>query len=117
MSSTPKPFFIIKNKTNVGEYDQEMPHSHPADQPMALFAILGAQSLLMYQVSSPLWFLEIAIYGHGSHLGHVTRRDCTNYYSAISKIFHLKFEYKILKTDPILKRIHKYMYNNIRGQI
>ena len=24
-------------------------------------------------------FLEIAIHGHGSHLGHVTRRDCTNY--------------------------------------
>ena len=43
-----------------------------------------------YQVSksSAFWF---TIYGHGGHLGHVTRTVWTNFYSPVPRRFHMKF--------------------------
>ena len=37
-------------------------------------------------------FLRVfTIYGHGGHLGHVTRIMLTNFHSLVSKSFHTKF--------------------------
>ena len=79
-----------------------------------------------YQVSrsSAFWFgrrrfFKVStIYGHGNHLGHVTRTIWTNFHSPISRRLHMEFGFNRssgFRGEAVWKCWHTYIHTHDRG--